>query len=302
MFDLLDLIRTCILVTFMLSLPVPHELAELERDAIITHLHSLVDHHVREEDIRSFEFSLPGRPSLFIKSGPDVLVEASTQHFFYLLSNGDESAPRIPKVFDAFYSERGYCFLVMEKVAAPTLSDCEISEEEAVEHAAFAVKWLLDQLTSVPDTCFGRISSEEAPALHRFFKQHDAPYVFANPDKLAEYVSKASKRCRMPPPPSAMEELLASIKATRCIYHCDIKKENFLFGSGKVWIIDFQHIGVFPQVFQTYAFFNIGWAFAASVGRKLGYHPSSSANVMVQISSVLQQIAGAARLGLRPFD
>ena len=80
--------------------------------------------------------------------------------------------------------------MVIEKIAAPTLSDCGISEEEAVEHAASAVKWLLDQLPWVPDATFGRISSEAAPVWHRFFKDHQAPRAFANPDELAEYVSK----------------------------------------------------------------------------------------------------------------
>jgi len=140
--------------------------------------------------MRSFGFSLPGRPPLFIKQSDDILNEASTQHFFHLLANSDESAPRVPKVFDAFYSEEGYCLMVMEKIAAPTLSECGISEEKAVEHAASAVKWLLDQLPSVPYASFGRLSSEAAPVWHQFFKDHQAPRAFANPDELAEYFVK----------------------------------------------------------------------------------------------------------------
>ena len=104
--------------------------------------------------MRTFEFSLPGRPPLFIKQGVDMLVEASTQHFFHLLTTRDESAPRVPKVIDAFHSRKG-SLLIMEKMAAPTLSDCGISEEEAVELAASAVKWFLDQLPCVPDAYLG---------------------------------------------------------------------------------------------------------------------------------------------------
>ncbi|KZP19526.1 hypothetical protein FIBSPDRAFT_862667 [Athelia psychrophila] len=280
----------------MSSLSVPHELTKLEREAIVTHLKGLVD--AGEEEMRSFDFSLPGRPPLFIKHSGDILAEASTQHFFHLLANSNESAPRVPKVFDAFSSDEGYRLMVMEKIAAPTLSDCGISEEKAVEHAASAVKWLLDQLPSVPYTSFGRVSSEKAPVWHQFFKEHQAPRAFANPAELTKYVSNASQRCRPTalPSPSVMEELLASFKASRCIYHSDIKKENFLLESNKVCIIDFQHVGVFPQVFQTYAFFNIGTAFAASVGRKLGYQPSSAADTMVKISNVLQQLGGTASL------
>ena len=95
-----------------------------------------------------------------------------------------------------------------------------------------------------------------------------------------------------------MEEFSTSFRESRCIYHSDIKKENFLLDSNKVCIIDFQHVGVLPQVFQTYAFFNIDQAFAARVGRKLGHQPLSTADAMVKISSVLQQCGGDASLNV----
>lgn len=95
-----------------------------------------------------------------------------------------------------------------------------------------------------------------------------------------------------------MEEILTSFKKSRCIYHSDIKKENFLLDSNRVCIIDFQHIGVLPQAFQTYASFNVNRPFAASVGRKLGYQPSRTADVMVRISIVLQQSGGTASLSM----
>lgn len=142
---------------------------------------------------RFFKYTLPDRPKLFIKLAYDVVAEASTQHFFYLCAQGDESAPRIAKVFDAFYSPPGYQILVMEKIDAPTLSDCGLSEEVVVKHAAFAMRWLLDQLPSVPSTCFGRITSEpEAVAKHRFFNDSEAPKPFSGPEDLARYVSKVS--------------------------------------------------------------------------------------------------------------
>ena len=80
--------------------------------------------------------------------------------------------------------------MVMEKIATPTLSDCGISEEKGIDYAASAVKWLLDQSLSVPETFFGRISSETAPVWHQFLKNHQAPRAFANPEELAEYVRK----------------------------------------------------------------------------------------------------------------
>ena len=62
-----------------------------------------------------------------------------------------------------------------------------------------------------------------------------------------------------------------------------------------------------PQAFQTYAFFNIDWAVAPSVGRKLGYQPSQTVDAMVGISTVLQQCGGTAPISLQvvvacPFE
>ncbi|KAJ3506545.1 hypothetical protein NLJ89_g6808 [Agrocybe chaxingu] len=278
----------------MSDLSVPHELNIDEHKAIIAHLKSLEESDSGEEGMRCFPLNLPGRPPLFIKHCDyDILAEATTQNFFHLLAKDDASAPRIPRVLDAFSSDEGDCFAVMEKIDAQTLGDCGIPEAEAVDLAAFAVKWLQDQLPSVPDTVFGRISSEEeAPVWHQFFKDHQAPGAFANPKVLAEYVSEASQRCRLKERRLSTDQVLDSFGDDRRIYHSDIKKENFLLNSKGVWIIDFQHIGVLPQVFQTYAFFNTGEPFAAKVGRKLGYQPSRTANAMVPISGVLQQCGG----------
>ncbi len=83
------------------------------------------------------------------------------------------------------------------------------------------------------------------------------------------------------------------------IYHSDIHKDNFLLdvGIGCIWIVDFQHIGVFPKPFQQYAFFNIGNSFAAAVGRYLGYQPPDIAEAMMKASDLLQQTGGNSRLG-----
>ena len=169
----------------------PHELTKPEREVIVAHIKGLALRDAVGEEMRLFEVNLPGRPPLFVKHSADILVEASTQNFFHLLAKDDKSAPRIPKVFDAFSSE-GYRFMVMEKIEAPTLSDCNISEEEAVEYAASAVKWLLNQLPSVPLSFFGRISSKSrpAPVWHQFLKESRAPRVFASPDELIRYVFK----------------------------------------------------------------------------------------------------------------
>ena len=75
--------------------------------------------------------------------------------------------------------------------------------------------------------------------------------------------------------------------------YVDEAQDNFLIDSeGRVCIIDFQHVGVLSEAFQQYAFFNIDKAFAAKVGRKLGYQPSEAVNEMVKVSSLLHQRGG----------
>ena len=165
---------------------VPKELDESERSLIVSHSKDLLK---AGGEARFFDFHLPGKPPLFIKRGNDVLAEASTQHFFYTLAARDNaSAPYIPKVFDAFCQE-GYCFFVMEKIEGPTLKTCDIPETDIIERVASAVKWLFDQMPLVPDSVFGRISSEEGACVwHRFFKDHEAPVPFANSEGLLKYV------------------------------------------------------------------------------------------------------------------
>ncbi|KAH8831044.1 hypothetical protein DL96DRAFT_1695021 [Flagelloscypha sp. PMI_526] len=276
------------------NLLVPHDLNLEEKTAILNHVNN--SRGVRGERMRFLEFSLPGRPPLFIKYCEDTQSEASTQHFFHLLASGDESAPRVPKVIDVFSS-----LIVMEKVDAPTLKDCDISEQEAVDYAASAVKWPFSQLLLIPEGLFGRISSKASPVWHTFFKDHRAPRVFITREELAQYVLKGNRRCREGGRPfrtdTPIEELLTSFGENR-IYHSDIKKENFLLDSGRVCIVNFQHVGVFPEVFQTFAFFNFGNSFAASVGKSLGYQPSIIADKMVRVSNVLHQCSGIANLGV----
>ena len=127
---------------------------------------------------------------MFIKHDEDVLSEAYTQHFFYGLAASNESAPRVPRVIDAFDSDDGYCLMVMERIEAPTLNASGISEDKAVEYAAIAVGWLLDQVSNVPDTVFGRISAFSDPVWHQFFKHQRAPEAFTDSSQLREYISE----------------------------------------------------------------------------------------------------------------
>jgi hypothetical protein len=92
---------------------VPHELNASDRKAILAHVEGLQE---SEEDPSKWmysEYTLPGRPTLFVKVCHDNLAQAATQDFFYRCALGDESAPRIPKVIDAFSSQSGDHVVVM---------------------------------------------------------------------------------------------------------------------------------------------------------------------------------------------
>ncbi|GJJ09764.1 hypothetical protein Clacol_003988 [Clathrus columnatus] len=275
-------------------LTIPNGLTEAERELIIECYLNIAE----QEDsyTNHFDIDLEGRPTLFVKHGFDVLPEASTQSFFYNLAQKDESAPRIPKVYDAF-RQGGYSFFVMEKIELPTLSTCEISEDDTVKSVASAVKWLSAQLSLVPTSIFGRISSEPSCPRHEFFKDQEAPVCFAHADALTKYVNKAFSRCPGKP------KRTVSFSDELAIYHSDICKDNFLHDikTGETWIVDFQDIGVLPEPFQTYAFFNTGNRFAAAVGRHLGYQPSDNANLLTYASELLQIMGGGATLNLDRF-
>ncbi|GJJ09761.1 hypothetical protein Clacol_003985 [Clathrus columnatus] len=273
-------------------LTIPNELTQTERERIVEYFKNMSGYERCHTN--HFDINLEGRPTFFVKYGLDVMAEASTQSFFYALAQKDESAPQIPRVYDAF--QDGYGFFVMEKIELPILSTCEISEDDAIKSVASAIKWLLAQLPSVPTSIFGRISSEPSCVWHRFFKDHEAPVCFAHANALTKYVNKAFSRCYEEP------KRTVSFPDELAIYHSDISKDNFLYDikTGKICIIDFQHIGVLPEPFQTYAFFNTGSRFTAAVGRHLGYRPSRIANQLTRAANMLQ-MTGNASLNLDKF-
>ncbi|KAF8343220.1 hypothetical protein F5887DRAFT_341803 [Amanita rubescens] len=271
-------------------------LSEPERDQIVQYFFGLPS--FQKSDINYFSFDLPEWPALFVKyRDGDLMAEATTQHFFHTLAQKDRSAPGIPAVYSAFY-ENGYHFIVMEKINLPVLGACNsIQDDYGVQRVASAVGWLLAQMPAIPNSLFGRISDSEACVWHAFFKGHKAPVPFISSEAVAKYVNKALSRCR------GKMTLPISLSNDLSIYHSDIHEGNFLLdvATGRIWIVDFQHIGVFPKPFQQYAFFNIDNSFAAAVGRHLGYQPPDIAEAMMKASSVLQQIGGTSRLGLDKF-
>jgi hypothetical protein len=141
-------------------------------------------------NLNHFNFNLPDRPPLFVKYGDrDLLAEANTQIFFHALAQRDRSAPGIPAVYNVFY-QNGYHFIVMERVDLPTLdAGNSIPSEDTVKSVALAVGWLLDQMSAVPASLFGRISASEACVWHPFFKDHQAPVPFVSTEAVSKYIN-----------------------------------------------------------------------------------------------------------------
>ncbi|KAF8958880.1 hypothetical protein BDZ97DRAFT_1433973 [Flammula alnicola] len=245
------------------------------------------------DETNNFDLYLPNVGRAFVKYGDDdILVEAETQAFFYRLAQGDSSAPRIPQVYGAFHGTRGRYFLVMEYVVAPTLEEWAPTEalkrkievlNLAASVAAPAVHWLLHQ--KVPPSTFGRIPQSKACARHRFFKDNWAPLDFADAKALTIYVNKALSRCVPPKPPP-----IDFTSAPNVIYHSDVKMDNFLVDDDhRIWLIDFQHIGVLPLPFCQYAFYSVGNAFAAAVGNLLNIELHDDVHMMGRAAAIIGQ-------------
>lgn len=139
-------------------------------------------------DTNHFVLHLPNEPAYFVKYGgdKDIRVEAETQTYFYNLAQEDDSAPRIPKIYEVF-NHSGCSFSVMEYVTGQTLE--AVDPSEAVSLAAFALRWLLNQ--QLPSDVLGTVGSEGSRVRHHFFKDNRAPYPFANVQALQTYVNKA---------------------------------------------------------------------------------------------------------------
>ncbi|KAI9510985.1 hypothetical protein F5148DRAFT_1281346 [Russula earlei] len=203
------------------------------------------------------------------------------QSFFRALAYDNTSAPLIPKVFDAFCQE-GYCFFVMKRLPRT----CGIPEAEAVESVAPAVKISFE---------------EEACVRHAFFKEDDQ-YLSPTPKRSLITSSRrlgAAQTARNCPPlfrtgsrPRSRRVSPSTIATSARTTVSSTPRPNV---SG--WLSS-DTSACSPKVFQTYAFFNTGNAFAAAVGRELGYEPSDIANKMVKASAVLQMCGLNASLSL----
>ncbi|KAG5647071.1 hypothetical protein DXG03_001441 [Asterophora parasitica] len=172
-------------------------------------------------------------PAYFVKYGDedDISAEAKTQIYIHNLAQQDGSAPRSTT---SSATPEGPAFWSWSH----TLETVDSSE--AVAFAASAVRWLITQ----------------QPPSFAFDGMRRA---------LQAFVNTALSRT----PPAGRLSPISFESTPRVIYHSDIKKDNFLVDADhRVWMIDFQHVGVLPLPFQQFAFYNTN-AFAAAVGRAL---------------------------------
>jgi hypothetical protein len=71
--------------------------------------------------------------------------------------------------------------------------------------------------------------------------------------------------------------------------------DNFLVDDqDRVWMIDFQHVGVLPLPFRQYALYNIGNPFAIAVGRLLNIEPYDDDRKMVRAAAIIKMSAGGS--------
>jgi len=145
------------------------------------------------EDHEKSESKKPGfKPSVvlgpyFIKYGDcSLFPQYRTQQYLYEKAIGDESAPRIPKVYDYFCPEEKMSYFVMEYIhSKPTLV------RNAPEKVADALQWLY-RLPAPPDVVIGPPGG--GLAYHTLFKDFEAPLPFSSKEALQRYMNKVVSR------------------------------------------------------------------------------------------------------------
>ncbi|KAF7307434.1 hypothetical protein MIND_00537800 [Mycena indigotica] len=270
---------------------IPEELQESERKAILEFFHAIPTVERRKTNI--FYVTLPDRPAFAVKyAARDA-------------GSDSNSTPRVPRVYHVLYDKPTYYYLlVMEKIPWPTIEACtDLPDEYTVPRVAAAVKWLFDQTPYVPPSLFGRISvpleGERPLVWHRFFKDHEPSLAFVHAEALSKYVtailSRYSRRRPFRPVSFADEP--------NVIYHSDVRKPNFLIDrdTGQICIIDFQHIGIFPQSFRTYGLLHYTDPLAAAVREALGLEITDTIRSMCTAAGCLVMTGGAPTFGLDEY-
>jgi hypothetical protein len=105
-----------------------------------------------------------------------------TQQYIYERAVGDDGAPRVPKIYDYFTSERNIAYLVMERLdAEPTPA------RNDPKKVAEALQWLR-RVSAPRDVAIGSLGG--GPACHRLFKENTAPLLFSSTEALERYMNR----------------------------------------------------------------------------------------------------------------
>jgi hypothetical protein len=121
-----------------------------------------------------------------------IYSECATQQYIFSLTEGNASAPRVPKNYDCFAPDNRMGYIVMEYVqASSTLA------QNVPEKVANALQWLRG-LAAPSDTAIGSVPGRDAD--YMLLKGFTAPIVFSSIEAIERYMNKV--RLCLPPLPN----------------------------------------------------------------------------------------------------
>jgi hypothetical protein len=260
---------------------------------------------------------------IFVKSGYSSLVpEARTQEYVFALAKSDPQAPGVPEVHDIIHhSNRTY--LVMEDV--PVLSFNAWIEQEGISaeerndrlaiatvKVAGAVSWLL----TCPIPGDGKIGPIGGGLMqHEFFRNEEAGLEFFTLQALEAYVNEAGffippqyihllrkyliqALSRLPRRPGRSLRTVTFANERLLIGHSDINLDNFLYDplTGKVWMVDYQHVNVLPESFVSFAMHFNPSRFGEAVAEMVDF-PRSTKLEVLELAAIIVMQSGNGSFG-----
>ncbi|KAJ9257924.1 hypothetical protein DTO207G8_1701 [Paecilomyces variotii] len=177
---------------------------------------------------------------IFIKYNNASMSEAHTQLFFYnYMMSKDNPVFRIPEIYHAFQTEGKGTYILKENIDI----EGQASDEQRVQ--------ALCELVSVPPPSgvFGNIGG--GLIRHPIFDDEEAPVHFASTAKLEAYINRALQWFNRIN--GRQDKVDFSNEPLMC-YYADFHRSNFPVDvNGQLWVIDFEHAGVLPSSFMSYA-------------------------------------------------
>ncbi|KAF7328848.1 Protein kinase-like domain [Mycena venus] len=122
---------------------------------------------------------------------------------------------------------------------------------------------------------------------HSFFNMQEAGVSFVNAVALEKYVNKAFTRL----PGGAGGRQIRFQDEEHIFCHSDISFDNFLYdpATGRVWMVDFQHVNVLPRSFFSHYLHYSPWAgvVAKAVEAKLGFPRSPHLDLLALANALI---------------